>query len=149
MHYVNLLARILFSFRGAIDRRSYLIGMVIAAIAYTFSPVKPPNVGDLAGSPTLLSQLWDYVWLIPLAAITVKRVRDIGWPVWLGYIYPAVVGLSFLPWSMGWLPARNLSDSASATIQIYLLATAAWVLICVFVRGSSFAGSQTASAMRS
>jgi uncharacterized membrane protein YhaH (DUF805 family) len=106
--------------------------MVIVAIAYMFSPFKPPNVGDLAGPPSLLSQLWDYLWLIPLAAINVKRVRDIGWPVWLGYIYPAAVGLSFLPWSIGWLPARDLSDSASAAIQIYLLASAAWILICVF-----------------
>jgi uncharacterized membrane protein YhaH (DUF805 family) len=106
MSYINRLLHILTDFRGRIDRKDFWIGILVVAAAYLLSPFRPPSVDGFAGAPTLVSEVWNYLWLIPLAAVVVKRVNDIGWPSWLGYAFAALVGLSFVPWSLGMLPAR-------------------------------------------
>ena len=121
MHYVNRLGNILFGFRGSIDRQAFWIGILVVTMAYLFSPFRPPAVDGFAAPPTILSELWDYAWLIPLAAVTVKRVNDIGWPSWLGYGYAAIVGLSFIPWSIGVLPMRPEATTAATSLAINAL----------------------------
>lgn len=119
MQYFTRLIYILSAFRGAIDRRDFWIGMTVIAVAYLFSPFRPPTLDGLAGAPTIASEIWTYAWLVPLAAVAVKRVNDIGWPTWLGYAFTAIVGLSFIPWSIGLLPLRPAETSYAASLSIY------------------------------
>ena len=112
MRYIERVKDILFGFRGTLDRQAFCIGSLIVATAYLASPFAPPTVDGYAGAPTPASELWTYGLLLPLAAVAVKRVNDIGWPSWLGFAYAAIVGLSFIPWSIGVLPVRPETMSA-------------------------------------
>ena len=138
MRHLNRLGNILFGFRGSIDRQAYWIGILIIVMAYLFSPFRPPTVNGFAGTPTIASELWDYGWLVPLAAVTVKRVNDIGWPRWLGYAYATIVGLSFIPWSIGVLPMRPEAMSAVGTssVKVLLLVELVGFAACAFVPGN-------------
>jgi uncharacterized membrane protein YhaH (DUF805 family) len=138
MQYINRLGNILLGFRGSIDRQSFWIGILIVAMAYLFSPFRPPSVDGFAGPPTIASELWDYAWLIPLAAVTVKRVNAIGWPNWLGYAYAAIVGLSFIPWSIGVLPMHPeaMTATASVAIKALLLVEVVGFAACALVPGN-------------
>jgi uncharacterized membrane protein YhaH (DUF805 family) len=95
-------------------------------------------VDGFAGAPTLASELWSYLWLLPLAAVLVKRANDIGWPSWLGYAFAAFVGLSFIPWSLGILPARpgEMTPIGSLALNAYLLLWLAGFLAFAFVPGN-------------
>lgn len=123
MLYINRLGNILLGFRGSINRQAFWISFLVIAMAYMFSPFRPPTVDGYAGALTIASELWNYGWLIPLAAVAVKRVNDIGWPIWLGYAYAAIVGLSFIPWSIGVLPMppESMSPAISYGISALLL----------------------------
>ena len=138
MRHFNRLVHILTEFRGRIDRQAFWIGLLVIAAAYLFSPFRPPSVDGLAGAPTIGSELWNYAWLIPLAAVVVKRVNDIGWPSWLGYAFAAIVGLSFIPWSIGVLPMRPeaMSAAASSGIKALLLVEFLGFSACAFVPGN-------------
>lgn len=137
VRHIHHLTRILTEFRGRIDRQAFFIGILVVAAAYLFSPFRPPSVDGLAGPPTIMSELWNYAWLIPLAAVVVKRVNDIGWPCWLGYAYAAIVGLSFIPWSIGVLPMRpeETPAVASSAIKALLLVELLGFAACAFVPG--------------
>jgi len=139
MRHVNRLVHILTEFRGRIDRKAFWIGILVIAAAYLFSPFRPPSVDGFAGVPTIASELWSYLWLIPLAAVVVKRVNDIGWPSWLGYGFAALVGLSFIPWSIGMMPARppeQMTPSGSLAVNAYLLLWFVGFVAFAFVPGN-------------
>jgi uncharacterized membrane protein YhaH (DUF805 family) len=138
MRHINRLLHILTDFRGGIDRQAFWIGILVVAAAYLLSPFRPPSVDGFAGAPTIASEVWSYLWLMPLAAVVVKRVNDIGWPSWLGYAFVAVVGLSFIPWSIGLLPARpgEMTPIGTLALNAYLLLWLVAFLALVFVPGN-------------
>ncbi len=147
MEYIQFLVSILLSFRGSINRKSWWIGAVVVAVACLADPFRTPSVHGLAAPETMASSIWQFVWLVPYTAITVKRFNDIGLPRWLGYAFAAVVGLQLGAWAIGLLPVATLPPSGYLLIGLYLviwlLATAA----CAFLP-SGFATSRYAEVWR-
>lgn len=104
--------RSLFSFRGRADRTewwvAYMVGGLIAQFAGIFGMIvyEPENV-----LPILLAV---FLWLVALLAIevtlavSVKRMRDRGYPPWLllfGFV--PVIGWIWLLIELGFLPAHD------------------------------------------
>jgi uncharacterized membrane protein YhaH (DUF805 family) len=147
MEYVQLLVTLLLSFRGSINRKSWWIGAVIVAVAYLADPFRTPSVHGIASPQTMASDIWQFAWLVPYTAITVKRFDDIGLPRWLGYAFGALVGVQLMAWAIGLLPAVPLPTTGSYLIGLYL---SVWLLataMCAFLPGA-FATSRYAKLWR-
>lgn len=81
---------LLTSFRGRINRLPFWIGFVlVASVSFAGTLVIQPGYFSLDNpQPVSLSlAIWQLVWLWPMAAITIKRCNDLGWPSIIGYGY--------------------------------------------------------------
>jgi hypothetical protein len=107
------LGNILLGFGGSINRK--LLDQLLAAMAYVFSR-SLPTVERLR-APTIASPLQTW-WLIPGSCCRQARQRyrlaDLA-----GYAYAAIVGLSFIPWSIGVLPCLVMSPAILVRHQHY------------------------------
>jgi uncharacterized membrane protein YhaH (DUF805 family) len=98
------LANLLTSFHGRIARKSWWIGYLIVVVAslsgtavldprfFTAEELPPPSWPDT---------IWQLIWLVPSAAITVKRFNDRDWPWWLGYAAATLVAIRLLAPHLG------------------------------------------------
>jgi len=89
------LAGLLFSFRGRINRTMWWIGSIItiaASLAATYF-LAPGYFGFASEtpSPSIAESLTQLALLWPMAALSVKRFADCGWPRWQTVVWPAVV----------------------------------------------------------
>ena len=82
---------VLFSFQGRIDRGRYWLGLLVAlgifvlGAMFAASAMSPTGGGaPLLAIPAMLV----FIWIYP--AVTMKRLRDAGWPFILQVIYPAL-----------------------------------------------------------
>ena len=79
---------VIFGFRGRIGRAKYWIGFAVAfmvvlvGLGFAATAMNPTGGGaPILAIPLLLLFVWIY------AAVTVKRLRDAGWPIWVGILW--------------------------------------------------------------
>ena len=75
---------VIFGFRGRIGPAKYWIGFAVAfmvvlvGLGFAATAMNPTGGGaPILAIPLLLLFVWIY------AAVTVKRLRDAGWPIWV------------------------------------------------------------------
>jgi uncharacterized membrane protein YhaH (DUF805 family) len=90
---------LLTTFHGRIGRKSWWIGLVIWLIGnmagmylFDLELFASDEVPRLNWPDTI----WQLAWLVPLAAITVKRCNDRDWPAWPGYVFVALYAVYIL-----------------------------------------------------
>lgn len=109
-----------FSFRGRIGRGKYWIGVLLSVVIFFVgvgffaSVMNPTGSGSSAvlAIPVLLVFLWVY------SAVTVKRLRDAGWPLWALIVYPLVVPL----WIVGMMEFIEVAGLIYGIVAVLLLA---------------------------
>ena len=80
-----------FSFRGRINRQSWWLGLIVLlAVSVPVSMLLDPaffdfEVGEIK-PPSLALTIWSLITCLPTAAITIKRLNDRDWPVWIGWL---------------------------------------------------------------
>ncbi len=126
MHPFQLLA----TFHGRIGRKSWWIGFVIWFIGNVSGMVLfDPELftSDELPPPSWPDTIWQLAWLVPLAAITVKRFNDRDWPSWPAYAFVMlyasyVLGLQFeLPLGPGAPGAGRAAFWLFAMVQLLVV----------------------------
>ncbi len=98
MQYILFL---LFSFGGRISRGGFWLGLLIITVAaFAGTAILQPEMFDLnveVPPPNFASNVFSLLLLVPSMAITVKRLNDRNWSVWLA----VVVFVAVLPLYIG------------------------------------------------
>ncbi len=93
MSYLSYLFTLLTSFRGRITRMQWWLGFVVwllGSIAGTLLLNPQYFVADEIPPPDWPETIFQVIWLVPFAAVSVKRFNDRDWPWWPGYFMAAL-----------------------------------------------------------
>ena len=110
---------VLFSFQGRINRGRYWLGLLVALgvfiLGAMFAASAMSSTGG--GAPIFaIPAMLVFIWIYP--AVTMKRLRDVGWPFILQVIYPAL----FPGWIFGMMEYVEVAPFLYGGVPPVLLA---------------------------
>lgn len=139
---MSYLLRLLTSFSGRINRKSWWVGNVIVLIAIMAGAILLyPEAANAETEPVppppLAYTIWGLLCLIPATAITVKRFNDCDWPAWIGYAYGILSAILVIAAFFGFaVDAKNITPTESATYAVYFVFTLFCFMVNGFLRGT-------------
>jgi uncharacterized membrane protein YhaH (DUF805 family) len=133
------LANTLFSFDGRMSRKTYWLSFVgvfvgIFCLMFVIELGRTAMTGHIRRvvSPTdLIDTLLAILLIVPCTAITVKRLNDIAWPVWLGYASGASMVLFSVAQYFGFDPLIKLTPVTTVLSGIAIIDMAFSIIIGV------------------
>lgn len=131
MQYLTFL---LFSFSGRISRAGFWLGLlIIVVLSVGGMAVLQPELLDLESEklppPNFATNVWNLFILVPSMAITVKRLNDRNWPIWLAVLVFVVVLPFYIGPFFGQLWDIENPTSVELTMWVILIGLAIFLLV--------------------
>jgi uncharacterized membrane protein YhaH (DUF805 family) len=130
---------LLTSLHGRIGRRTWWLGFAIWIVGnmlgmFLFDPEL--FASDEIPAPNIPDTVWQLAWLVPLAAITVKRCNDRDWPSWLGYVFVMLYAVYVLGRHFGDALSPGGPGIGGAAFWILAMAQLSVIIDNGFLRGT-------------